>query len=79
MYRHDQVNRKTAEVQQVVRALFAHYLAKPEALPTGWRDVEADERTTARLVADYIAGMTDRFALEEYRKLPPPGKRRLNI
>ena len=73
MYRHDKVNRKTAQVQQVVRALFAHYLANPAALPAGWQDVEADERTTARLVADYIAGMTDRFALEEVRKLPLKG------
>ncbi len=76
MYRHDKVNRKTEQVQRVVRALFAHYLANPQALPADWRDAEADgrmdgrtdESTRARLVADYIAGMTDRFALAEARK-----------
>lgn len=83
MYRHDKVNQKTAQVQQVVQALFAHYLAKPEALPADWQagavdpGVIADDSgdcRTARLVADYIAGMTDRFALEEYRKLPSMGQ-----
>ena len=81
MYRHDKVNRKTARVKQVVRKLFAYYLANPEALPAGWQSAgtEADERGTARLVADYIAGMTDRFALEEVRKLPRDGTERLKI
>jgi len=71
MYRHEKVNRKTEQGQKVVRALFAHYLAHPEALPADWQaDAGAAEiRETARLVADYIAGMTDRFALDEYRKL----------
>ncbi len=75
MYRHDKVNRKTDQVQEVVRTLFAHYLANPEALPAGWHIGASDAggRRTARLVADYIAGMTDRFALNECRKLPPDG------
>jgi dGTPase len=72
MYRHDKVNRKTLQVQEVVRSLFAHYLADPPALPADWRAGAgaAGSRRTARLVADYIAGMTDRFALEANRKLP---------
>lgn len=71
MYRHDKVNRKTEQVQEVVRALFAHYLAHPEALPADWQAGAgaAGSRRTARVVADYIAGMTDRFALDEHRKL----------
>jgi dGTPase len=73
MYRHDKVNRKTEQVQEVVQALFAHYLVNPEALPAGWHTGAGDNRQTARLVADYIAGMTDRFALEECRKLRPDG------
>jgi len=73
MYRHDKVNRKTEQVQEVVQTLFAHYLANPEALPAGWHAGAGDNRQTARLVADYIAGMTDRFALEECRKLSPGG------
>jgi dGTPase len=81
MYRHEKVNRKTDQVQEVVQLLFAHYLANPEALPTGWHAGAgiADSRQTARLVADYIAGMTDRFALEECRKLPSGGTERLKI
>jgi dGTPase len=81
MYRHDKVNRKTDQMQEVVQALFAHYLANPEALPAGWHAGTgiADSRRTARLVADYIAGMTDRFALEECRKLPSGGTDRLKI
>jgi dGTPase len=76
MYRHDKVNRKTEQVQEVVQTLFAHYLANPEALPAGWHAGAGDNRQTARLVADYIAGMTDRFALEECRKLSPSGTER---
>ncbi len=81
MYRHDKVNRKTDQMQEVVQALFAHYLANPEALPAGWHAGTgiADSRRTARLVADYIAGMTDRLALEECRKLPSGGTDRLKI
>ncbi len=81
MYRHDKVNRKTDQMQEVVRSLFAHYLANPEALPADWQSGAgaAGSRQTARLVADYIAGMTDRFALEECRKLPPGGTERLNV
>jgi len=79
MYRHDKVNRKTVQMQEVVRTLFAHYLANPEALSAGWQAGAGDARRTARLVADYIAGMTDRFAMEECRKLPVHGIERLNV
>jgi len=80
MYRHDRVNRKTEQVQAVVRALFAHYLADPRALPEDWQAGAgpAGSRQTARVAADYIAGMTDRFALGEHRKLRPGGSERLN-
>jgi dGTPase len=73
MYRHDKVNRKTEQVQEVVRALFAHYLADPRALPVDWQAGAgpAGSQQTARVAADYIAGMTDRFALGEHRKLRP--------
>ncbi len=71
MYRHEKVNRRTAESHQVVRELFSHYLADPAALPPEWQ-AEAGapgSPETARLAADYIAGMTDRFAMNEHRKL----------
>ena len=71
MYRHYRVNRMTAKVRRVVRELFDHYLAEPQCLPEEWR--QQAEGTAppqaARLIADYIAGMTDRFALEEHQKL----------
>jgi len=80
MYRHDKVSRKTISVQEVVRSLFTHYLTNPQALPADWQAGAgaAGSRRTARLVADYIAGMTDRFALEDHRRLSPGGTERLN-
>jgi dGTPase len=71
MYRHYRVNRMSSKVCRVVRDLFEHYLADPDCLPDEWRDQAAGAEATARarLVADYIAGMTDRYALEEHHKL----------
>lgn len=71
MYRHYRVNRMTSKARRVVRQLFELLLAEPECLPPDWqaRARNADERRRARLVADYIAGMTDRFALKEHRRL----------
>ena len=71
MYRHYRVNRMTAKVRRVVRELFDHYLAEPQCLPEEWRRQAEDSPppAAARLVADYIAGMTDRYALEEHQKL----------
>jgi dGTPase len=61
----------TAAAREVVRELFANYMARPEHLPEGWRRgaADSDSAARARLVADYIAGMTDRFAQEEHGKL----------
>ncbi|CAA6603416.1 Deoxyguanosinetriphosphate triphosphohydrolase-like protein [Rhodospirillaceae bacterium LM-1] len=71
MYRHYKVNRMTSKARRVVRDLFALFLAEPECLPEEWR-VRASAKNspeTALLVCDYVAGMTDRFALEEHRRL----------
>ena len=60
------------EVTQVVNDLFPLFMAQPEHLPKQWRKDVAnapDETALARIVADYIAGMTDRFALETHEKL----------
>jgi dGTPase len=71
MYRHYRVNRMTSKAKRVVRNLFELFLAEPQTLPTFWRlqaqNVEGDSR--ARVIADYIAGMTDRFAVDEHRRL----------
>ena len=61
-----------AEVTRVVEELFPLFLARPELLPEEWREDVArarDETALARIVADYIAGMTDRFALRMHRSL----------
>ncbi|HWI28967.1 MAG TPA: deoxyguanosinetriphosphate triphosphohydrolase [Stellaceae bacterium] len=71
MYRHYRVNRMASKARRIVQELFRLLLAEPECLPTEWRlnAKGAGTPETARLVADYIAGMTDRFALDEHRRL----------
>ncbi len=71
MYRHHRVNRMTSKARRVVAALFEYFTREPDGLPAEWRDQtdKHDKRKTARVVADYIAGMTDRFALDEYGRL----------
>ncbi|MGH7032613.1 MAG: deoxyguanosinetriphosphate triphosphohydrolase [Stellaceae bacterium] len=71
MYRHYRVNRMASKAHRIVRELFELLVSEPECLPTDWR-LQAPapgERQTARVVADYIAGMTDRFALDEHFRL----------
>ena len=71
MYRHYRVNRMSSKARRVVHDLFALYLAEPECLPGEWRALAAgpDDPQTARVAADYLAGMTDRFALDEHHRL----------
>src|SRR5438132_943452 len=70
MYRHYRVNRMSSKARRVVRELFQLFLAEPECLPGEWRALTGgSEAERARTVADYLAGMTDRFALDEHRRL----------
>lgn len=71
MYRHYKVNRMSSKARRVVDELFTLYLNEPDCLPTDWRQaIEGKaEMEKARLVADFIAGMTDRFALLEHKRL----------
>ena len=73
MYRAPGVVAMRAEVTRVLDELFPHLLAHPDALPPDWQHEVAaargDEGATARLVADYVAGMTDRFALQAHARL----------
>jgi dGTPase len=71
MYRHFKVNRMIARAKRVVAELFAAFMNDPSVLPTDWsaRGGGTGGPETARVVCDYIAGMTDAFALEEHRKL----------
>ena len=77
MYRHHRLNRMTSKARRVVAALFEQMLAEPGTLPEAWRrQVPAgDTARTARLVGDYIAGMTDRYALDEHSRLFDPHRR----
>lgn len=71
MYRAPRVVEMREKVTVVVRDLFPFFVAHPDELPKQWRkDVEqaADEQALARIVSDYIAGMTDRFALQCHEK-----------
>ena len=71
MYRHFKLNRMTSKARRVVRGLFGLFREEPECLPTEWRLKlkDTNEETAAQVVADYVAGMTDRFALDEHRRL----------
>jgi dGTPase len=65
LYRHPQVQQSTELARTAVAELFAAYLAKPQEMPADF----AQATDLPRSVADYIAGMTDRFALREHHRL----------
>ena len=65
LYRHPQVMRTTEVARQVVRALFDAYVDAPHEMPPE----HAAQPDRHRAVADYVAGMTDRFAVREHRRL----------
>jgi dGTPase len=71
MYRHARVQRVMNEAAGVVRDLFARFIAHPGELPAEWREglAELNEPARARRIADFIAGMTDRYALAEHARL----------
>ena len=71
LYRHNDVMRVRAGAEQIVRDLFDAYFADPAIMPEGWREVlaSAEERIKARHVCDFLAGMTDTYALKEHRRL----------
>ncbi|TPJ53517.1 deoxyguanosinetriphosphate triphosphohydrolase [Mesorhizobium sp. B2-7-1] len=71
LYRHPEVMRVRAEAERIVRELFDVYFADPRAMPDGWREGldRAEDRIKARSVADFLAGMTDTYALKEHRRL----------
>ena len=68
LYRHPQVLEKTQAAQQVVRDLFASYMADPAQMPSA-HSMYSSSTKPERVVADYIAGMTDRFAAKEHERL----------
>jgi dGTPase len=70
-YKHEKVQDMTGKARTMVATLFAAYIAEPEQMPAEFSQAAAGaERTDqARVVADYVAGMTDRFAIREYQRL----------
>ena len=69
LYHHYQVNRMTSKARRIVTDLFDIFIAGPELLPLDYQIAGDDKTAQARKVADYIAGMTDRYAMREYRRL----------
>ncbi len=83
MYRAPEVVETRAKVTRIVQELFPLFMQSPDLLPKQWRkdvdDIAGDETALARIVCDYISGMTDRFAIVEHARLtgqdPEPGLR----
>ena len=73
MYRHHKVNRMMSQARRIVRELFGLFIAEPDTLPAPWRQrahlADKDMVKRARVVCDYIAGMTDTYAIDEHRRL----------
>jgi dGTPase len=71
MYRHERVMSVMRDAEAVVRDLFARYQAEPGDLPAEWLpdEGEHDEAGRARRIGDFIAGMTDRYAIVEHQRL----------
>lgn len=71
MYRHWKVNRSRSQAKRILKQLFDLFLAEPELLPNAWQHGMdgAHGQRTARRVCDYIAGMTDDFAIDEHKRL----------
>ena len=71
MYRHYRVNRTRSQARRVLSQLFELFMAEPEVMPPEWGTpaLTQDRTQRARAVCDYIAGMTDRYAIEVHQKL----------
>ena len=71
MYRHSEVNRSMSKARRIVKDLFSLFYDEPHLLPEEWQELcdKPGSEATARIICDYIAGMTDRFAVEEHKTL----------
>jgi dGTPase len=74
MYRHYRMIRMADKARRIITQLFEVYLANSDQLPPSFRN-KIKEEDKMQLVCDYVAGMTDRFALQEYKKLFDPFER----
>lgn len=69
LYQHYRVNRMSAKAQRIVRELFEVFMNDASLLPDDYQKQASTDQDKARAVADYIAGMTDRYAIREYQRL----------
>ena len=69
LYRHFQVNRMRVKASRIVRELFDAFMTDPVLLPPDYQAADGDTMKQARKIADYIAGMTDRYAIREHRRI----------
>jgi len=71
VYRHEHVMSVMRDAEAIVGDLFARYMADPAAMPESWYAAShgLGDRRRARLIADFVAGMTDRYAIAEHRRL----------
>lgn len=69
LYRHFQVNRMRVKASRIVRELFDAFMTDPVLLPPDYQAAGGDVHKQARKIADYIAGMTDRYAIREHRRI----------
>ncbi len=71
LYRNDRVMRVMDDAQSVIRDLVDRYRTDPTAMPAAWSEAadRLDQRRRARLIGDFVAGMTDRYAISEHRRL----------
>jgi len=75
LYKHEKVEKMSEEAKQVIRHLFDGFMSAAELLPEGvqknigMQEAEQGKQGKARVIADYIAGMTDRFAFAELERI----------
>ena len=69
LYRHYQVNRMRVKASRIVRELYEAFMAEPALMPPDYQLNGGDVSKQARKIADYIAGMTDRYAIREHRRI----------
>ncbi len=74
LYSHYRVLRMAAKAERIIADLFTAYASKPAILPAGVQNL-VDKHGLERTICDYIAGMTDRFAIEEHQKLFNPSEK----
>jgi dGTPase len=70
MYHHARIERTMKDAEKVVRDLFEHFRARPEDMPVEW-SAGSDDHARVRGIADFIGGMTDRYALIEHARFFP--------